>query len=90
MGSRSSNNSPTIGPSCSRLCSIAAQVPGVTYDGSGRFLVAAQERQIVATIRRAHTGMPGVRREGGDSAVLEIPTGLGDGELAAAAIAALV
>jgi hypothetical protein len=68
---------------------IAARVPGVTYEGTGRFLVATGERHVEATIRRVDTGAAHVRRDEDDTAVLEIPTGLDENELAVAVAAQL-
>jgi hypothetical protein len=68
---------------------IAARVPGVTYEGTGRFVVAAGERSVMATIQRVDTGVARVRRDADDAAILEIPTGLDENELAAAVAAQL-
>jgi hypothetical protein len=73
----------TLGPA------VAARVPGVTYEGTGRFLVATGERSVMATVQRVHTGVARVRRGADDAAVLDIPTGVDENELAAAVAAQL-
>jgi hypothetical protein len=68
---------------------IAARVPGVTYEGTGRFRVVSGERSIVATVQRVKTGGARFRREAEDAAVLEIPVGLDENGLTAAVAAQL-
>jgi hypothetical protein len=65
-----------------RGAAIAAQVPGVTYVGTGRFRVAVHAHHLDVTLQRVQTGAPRARRGAGDEVVLEIPTGTSDAELA--------
>jgi len=68
---------------------IAARVPGVTYNGTGGFLVAIGDRSVTAAIQRVHTGLTRIRRDADNVAVLEIPIGLDENELAVAVAAQL-
>lgn len=60
---------------------IAARVPGVTYEDE-KFCVATPGRHVDVTMQRVPEGAPRSRRGANNTAVLEIPTGLGDAEFA--------
>jgi hypothetical protein len=65
-------------PHLGRGAAIAARIPGVTYEGDGQFRIAAEGRELAATIRRVSARGARLRHGVGDAVIIEVAAGLGE------------